>query len=283
MKKNKCILFFLLPLVFFFYAMTAGDRQLLAGVHADSLRVHFIAVGYGDAILIQLPQDHNILLDAGPQESGNVLAQYLKKAGVKNLDKVIISHPHRNHFGGMKKIIDQWSPEHLLTNGQSDGEEGYAQFLKECEKKGIVVSHLRRPAKLLTGTSTHITVLNPDAPGGSVHDNCLVLWLKFHETSFLLTADIEPDHLDRLLELHPFIKKNAVIQIPHHGFSLSEKLLTLPPETIFVISTGNNPWGLPDENTLKRLPGKLYRTDRDGHIVLESDGRNVRKINLPSP
>ena len=67
-----------------------------------------------------------------------------------------------------------------------------------------------------------------------------------------------------------------IIKLPHHGRDVHDQIFEMFQNKIFLISTGYNPWGLPDENKIKQLQGTVYRTDIDGDIVLESDGNAWR-------
>ena len=55
----------LLSLILFFSLSLSASSQLSS---LETLKVYFIDVGYGDAIFITLPNEDNILIDAG---SGN--------------------------------------------------------------------------------------------------------------------------------------------------------------------------------------------------------------------
>jgi competence protein ComEC len=74
-----------------------------------------------------------------------------------------------------------------------------------------------------------------------------------------------------------------ILKVAHHGSAdpgLDEELRVLRPR-IAVISAGrNNDYGHPRPETLAALAGvpelALYRTDQDGRVVVESDGRRLR-------
>ena len=68
--------------------------------------MHFIDVGYADAIAIQLPNDSTILVDSGDDPNAIELLRYLKSIGIQKIETAIITHPDYNHFNGFKKLID---------------------------------------------------------------------------------------------------------------------------------------------------------------------------------
>ena len=71
------------------------------------MKVHFIDVGQGDSILIQV-NDKNMLIDCGPREGKDNLFNYLNKLNIKTLDYVIATHPHADHIGNMADIINKY-------------------------------------------------------------------------------------------------------------------------------------------------------------------------------
>ena len=61
------------------------------------VRLTFLDVGQGDAILIQTPEDRFALIDGGHSSD---LAGRLAKMGVAHLDLVVASHADNDHIGG---------------------------------------------------------------------------------------------------------------------------------------------------------------------------------------
>lgn len=242
------------------------------------LRVHFIAVGYGDAVLIEFPDHTAMLVDAGPRESSVALKKYLKEKGIHTIHSAVISHPHENHFGGFFDLLEEFSIAQVWTNGQKEGEGDYAVLLERFNARHIPVGFLEEGAFLKQGSPIQIKVLNPSFEHASFNDQSVVLWLIYGQTAFLLTGDIEVKRQQEIFSKYPDVLTSQVIQIPHHGRSLSAHFRHVSPETSFIISTGPNVWGMPDDEALAGCSGKVFRTDRQGTIVLESNGQRVRVI-----
>ena len=70
----------------------------------NEIRVHFIDVGQGDSIFIEL-KDKTMLIDAGNPENGSDVSAYIKGLGVEVIDYVVGTHPHSDHIGGLAKVI----------------------------------------------------------------------------------------------------------------------------------------------------------------------------------
>ena len=78
------------------------------GTDADCA-VYFLDVGQGDSILIQIGTDYNMLIDAGTREAGDTIESDLEALGVTSLDAVVATHPHADHIGSMKQIIEDYT------------------------------------------------------------------------------------------------------------------------------------------------------------------------------
>lgn len=87
------------------------------------LRITVINVGYGDAILFQLPDGYTMLLDGGsalPQEFQDdpyriPAADYLDAMGITHLDAVVISHIHEDHVCGLEPVFKKISVGKLFV------------------------------------------------------------------------------------------------------------------------------------------------------------------------
>jgi competence protein ComEC len=105
----------------------------------------------------------------------------------------------------------------------------------------------------------------------------VVVLASYGRVDLLMTADAESDVTGRLRA--PPVE---ILKVAHHGSAdpgLPSLLDRIRPR-IAVISVGaDNDYGHPDPGTvaaLESVPGlALYRTDRDGRVVVESDGRRI--------
>ncbi|MCX5681338.1 MAG: MBL fold metallo-hydrolase, partial [Candidatus Omnitrophica bacterium] len=98
------------------------------------LNIYFIDVGYGDSILIQTPQKKTILIDAGYEQHSKKVIEFLKNRHVDQIDAAIITHPHKDHFGGFSQIIRTIPINAFFTNGDHHIEEGYQKLLNKITK-----------------------------------------------------------------------------------------------------------------------------------------------------
>ncbi|MDO8580790.1 MAG: MBL fold metallo-hydrolase [Candidatus Omnitrophota bacterium] len=246
---------------------------------AQILRIHFMDVGYGDAILIEFPGNHAMLIDAGGRETSARTIAYVRGRGITRVDTAVMTHPHQNHFEGFFDVLAQFPVGRLYFNGESRGEEGVEKILEEFKRRNVPINAVKRGERLGDIVApAEMVVLNPHDLTGSPNADSMALWLRFGQQAFLFLADIEDKQFREIIEQFPFVKEADVVQIPHHGGLASETSETLREnfrKKIFVISTGPNKWGIPAEEDLGQLEGHVLRTDRDGTIIIETDGRRL--------
>jgi competence protein ComEC len=117
-------------------------------------------------------------------------------------------------------------------------------------------------------------------PRSSRNDDALALRIDYGLVSFLLASDITAATEASLLDAGAPLRA-TVLKVAHHGSrgsSTPEFLRAVSPR-VAVISVGpRNPYGHPSPETLARLDtvgAAVYRTDRDGAVILETDGRTL--------
>ena len=79
----------------------------------ENLKVHFIDVGQADCILLE-QSGHFMLIDAGNNDDGNIVVDYLKKQGVTKLDYIIGTHAHEDHIGGIDDVINNFDEDKIF-------------------------------------------------------------------------------------------------------------------------------------------------------------------------
>ena len=160
------------------------------------------------------------------------------------------------------------------------GEEGFNELRNAIKATGIPTEIVRKGSHIPHNhPAITIDILHPQNSTGSGNPHSAVTLVRFSETVFLFTADIEPEQQDLLIKQSgELINTAQCIQIPHHGGPISKKFIQFFRDRLFVISTGENEWGLPREEQIKQLTGTVMRTDVDGTIVLKSNGTSTTVI-----
>jgi len=219
-----------------------------------------------------------VLVDQGPPEA-NVAGQ-LRRLGIRSLSALVLTHPQRDHVGGAADVIRQLRVGVLLDPGLAATGPEREEAVAAARERQVPVREVRSGSEFRAGGLV-LRVLWPPDPGLPSEDpnlNAVVLMASYGETDVFLPADAESDVTTRL-------SSGAIelLKVAHHGSAdpgLDEELRVLRPR-IAVISAGrNNEYGHPRAETLAALatvPGiTVYRTDEDGRVVVESDGRRLR-------
>jgi len=269
----------------FLYLAVAGLMLTLLGCrHAESrtMDVYFFDVGYGDAIAVRFSPNRILLIDAGDVQTAQELPRLLNARNIRQIDYAIISHPHKNHYAGFWEVIKKFPIVKVFVNGDfritEDHHPNHIRLMSELQNRDIPILSLSQKTALESpAKGVSFKVFHPNGPEKNVNEQSLVFKITFKDTSFLFTSDIGPKIQDRLIEEFGEELQADVVQIPHHGGPISKKFAEFFKGSIFVVSTGENPWGLPREEQMDWLEGTLYRTDRNGTIHLISNGEVVTR------
>lgn len=236
--------------------------------------LHFINVGYGDAILIQPEGQASILIDAGPATHSKQLMAFLDNA--EKIDTAILTHPHENHFGGFLKVLEKYKIKDFYFNADKREDVEIAELYKVFNRNKI--KQLKAGDELEFDQLT-LKILSPENLDAGVNDVSLSILIEFKNVAFLLTSDIGPKFQDKVIKKITNLDKVKIVQLPHHGDVLSESFIKSFKEKLFVLSTGENSWGLPKEQEIAKLKGQVLRTDKVGDISFFTDGKTVSIIN----
>jgi competence protein ComEC len=242
----------------------------------QGLRITFLDVGQGDAVLLQAGSSA-VLVDQGPPEA-DVAAQ-LRGLGVRRIAVLVLTHPQRDHVGGAPGVLSRLRVDLVLDPRLRVTSPDESTALAAARAHHVRVLAARAGQVLRLGM-LRLRVLWPDGPGQpgeDPNDRAIVIHATYGRIDALLTADAESDVV---LPLRP--PRAEILKVAHHGSAdpaLAALLERVRPR-VAVISVGSrNDYGHPTASTLASLgavPGlDLYRTDRDGRIVLESDGQRI--------
>jgi competence protein ComEC len=264
-----------------------------------ALRVTFLDVGQGDAILIEGPRGFVALVDGGGSVDGRfdpgqrVIVPVLRRKTIGRLDLLVLSHPHPDHLNGLPAVLQGFPVGALWTSGDRGGNPAYDRLLALARSRQVA---LPAPARL----EVNGLVIEPRgpwlddrigvAPGLEVNDASLVLQLRFAGRSLLLTGDLEEQGEAELLGRARARARARdgrlaadVLKVPHHGSRTSsgdELLGAVRPGLAVASLARRNRFGFPHPEVIQRYRTggiRLLRTDRDGAIVTVVDvSGNIR-------
>ena len=128
--------------------------------YKDLLSINIIDVGQGDCILISTPENKNILIDGGDENSERIIKSYLKKRKIKKLDIVIATHFDKDHIGSLDYIIDKFNIGKVYTSKDVDESQAYNNLIKSCRNKNLNFEILKKGDKIKITKDINIIVLN---------------------------------------------------------------------------------------------------------------------------
>ena len=261
-----------------------------SSVPTDTLRIDYLDVGQGTATLIRLPEGETILLDGGGFQSDrfnigeSLIAPFLWHERIRHLDRVIITHPHGDHYNGLPFILSHFQPKDLVINSDSGQESEYTNLLAQANLQGM---HISRPqAGDILYQDSQVCLRCLGMPGlqeklqWNTNDRSLVFLLTHHQHQFLFPADIGHPSEEVLLQANAHLRAQVLLA-PHHGSKSSSSgpfIQAVTPQWI-IVSSGRNRWGiLPAREHLKRWQQEkrvVLPTAKEGTIQLTSRQKSL--------
>ena len=275
---TACIVLLVLSCV-----LLAGCTGTTGGASRQSasdgkLSAYFLDVGQGDSELL-IFGNRTILIDAGETDMGDRVVADLKRLGVTRIDLLVATHSHSDHIGGMQKVLTAFPVGQVLDAGVPSASSIYENFLNRIDKEQVPYTVAEQGRTIDLDPSLRILVLSPpkERVNDDPNENSVVLRISYGTVSFLFTGDLSGDGEDALTKTG-YALDAQVLKVGHHGseYATSKTFLSRVHPEVAIIEVGkDNPYGHPHEPTLQRLADAgvtVYRTDRDGTILVRSDG-----------
>ncbi|MBC1399263.1 DNA internalization-related competence protein ComEC/Rec2 [Listeria fleischmannii] len=288
--------FFIVGLYFIFYLLEKGHTKralVLVAVYFSVCywqhsplngEVVIIDVSQGDSILIQLPKNAGtFLIDTGgtlPFEKeewmkkrkeysigSSVLVPSLKARGIRQLDKVFVTHADADHMEALDELADEIQIEEICIGAGSSQKAILSKMLMNLPE--IPVKELLAGATFQYGEN-RLEVIYPAQKGEGGNNDSLVIRAELDGLVWLFTGDIEAAAEEALR------KQNIsadILKIAHHGSKTSTTdafVKTVKPQIALISSGLNNRFGHPHPETLSTLNKNqvsILRTDENGMIT----------------
>ena len=250
---------------------------------SSTLTVRMLDIGQGDSFLLE-KDGKFVMIDTGDIEHREAIVQLLKKYHVKTISKIIITHPHADHLGGMNAIFKNFKVESIYDDGMPANTASYKNYLKQIEANKIPYQSLKAGDEVNFFDGVNFKVLGPvkkikDQKGNSdFNNNSIVGRLTYGNFSMMFTGDAEKEEEASILSQKGTFKSD-VLKVGHHGSRTStspEFLKAVAPKEAFISCGQGNDYGHPHKVTVDKLNKAkihIYRTDRDGTVTLTTTGK----------
>lgn len=252
-----------------------------------STKIHFIDVGQGDAVLIE--QDGAFaLIDAGERDAAESLVAYLKNAGVERLSLLVMTHPHSDHIGGMRQVVENFPVDQFilpdLTKAPTPTSSTFTKLM-EAVRDLKISSVTARVGDVFPLGSGALTVLSTGMETDNLNNISLITLYEASGLRYFSSGDAEKEVeralLDSGADVHADIYKAA-----HHGSSTSntDALVEAVRPRIIAISCGkDNSYGHPHREAMQTFTAsgaEIFRTDLNGTLIAYVDEAGNLQVNV---
>ena len=285
--KSRIIFVFILIANIILFS-TLDDFDLLA---KNKLNVFMIDVGQGDSFLLKFPDGETALVDAGDatptyDNGERVILPLLNQFSINKIDYGFVSHIDADHYGGYISLINEGKISKIYKPPLDSFFEKDIRFERFLKSKNIPIEYYSGN-KIRLGNS-EIFVLNDSVYESneslSSNDRSGIIKIEYGKTSFLFTGDLEMKGEKYYRNKFKSFLDVDVLKVGHHGSKTgtSGNFLSVTSPEISLISCGiKNKFRHPSPEVINRLKesgSNIYRTDKEGGILLQSDGNEINKI-----
>lgn len=297
-KVIKSIIFIIVIAIFsyFFdinYSKIADLFQNPYQKSENELLIHFVDVGQGDCIILQLPDDKNMIIDGGPINARQKVLDFIDSYNIDVFDYLMLTHTDGDHTGSLDDVINNTIVKKIYMPNVSTeviDTNVYKDFIEAVKNENLKEEDIiyTKTGDSITGNGYEIVFFTPlplmyeDAQKGNTNTISPIIILYYGGKSVMFTGDATEDTEEIFLDVineNDYLKnKNVdvdILKVAHHGSkssSIQDFLDTVKPE-ISVISVGrNNSYNHPATETIERLKGysdTILRTDIAGDISIK--------------
>lgn len=256
------------------------------------LEVTFFDVGQGDSIFIKTPQNHQILIDGGPDST--ILEKLANEMPFwdRTIDLIILSHPEHDHLAGLLPVLERYKIDYILWTGIVRDTNEYREWEKLIQEERAEIKITKASQKIKLTENIHLNILHPfenleSQEIKNSNNTSIISYLVSappeagkSKGTFLFTGDVYKSVEKELIKRNTDLTVD-ILKVGHHGSKTSsakEFIEQISPE-IAVISAGkDNRYGHPHQEVLERLENygiRILRTDLEGDIKFISDGTDL--------
>lgn len=244
--------------------------------------VSVLDIGQGDCILIR---DHSdcILVDCG---LGKTTLDALVRNHVMNVDAVVITHWHDDHYGGLDEVLDYYHVDtmYCAQGALDDAPREVAQALSHSSSTASV--ELEAGDIIDCGSFSLECVWPKESVTGTVNEESIGLIGRCEKSGkrsrFLLTGDLEVSSEQQFVDE---VGRIDFLKLGHHGseVSVDEQILDILRPSVCVASCGyKNKYGHPTQTCIDccEAASSLFISTieaGDVHIRFDNEGVLLRR------
>lgn len=241
--------------------------------------VTMLDVGQAEAFLIETASQ-NILIDTGSVESRQSLLSQLDAAGITRFEKIILTHPHEDHIGGVRAVLDNYDVDEIIDNGYVSTSPLYRDYRRanvtftaatagDVINLGIATFKVFAPSESLTTYK--------------INDRSIVGKLIYGDFSIMFTGDAEKRLETWLSNTYAAQLQSTILKASHHGSktsSVEDFVFRVSPSYVLISAGKDNAYGHPHKRPLRTyrecyvLPENIFCTAFNGSVRIETDGKN---------
>jgi competence protein ComEC len=270
-----------------YFSILAGVGWLCLGLIASLLpgtrefRCTFLAVGHGGCTVIETPDGRTLLYDAGamtgPEVTRRQIAPFLWQRGIRRVDELFLSHADLDHFNGVPALAERFAIGQVTTTPSFLGRDttGVDATLQAFKRHGIAVRVTRAGDRFEAGPILiHVLHPPPLGPEGNENARSMVLLVRHHRHTILLTGDLEGPGLDQVLALPP--QSVDILMAPHHGSpGANTPALAAWARAKIVISSQGKPRSATPTEPYTAIGAQYLATWPHGAITIREDTRGL--------
>lgn len=277
-KHYKQIIFLAVCLMILLFALYRP--QINAVSSSNPLEVAVLKVGKADAIIVEQGGEY-MVIDAGEEDDGYEIVNYLQSQGVKELKKLIITHFDKDHVGGADTLIENIPVQEILVPDYVGVGSDYLNFVQTLETLQINPVYMKEDVEFTLG-ECNVRVEAPKSydihNGNNEVDNdlSLITIIEHGENRLVFMGDAEKHRIREWMATDSAVPCDF-LKFPHHGVYTTEHenlIEVLKPEFVAICSSTKNPADVQTVQLLKSSGARVAET-KDGDIYVVSDGKKI--------
>lgn len=248
----------------------------------DDFAIYYLDVGQSDCTIIK-SGNMTMMIDAGTGDQISNIKESIKSLKIETIDYLILTHPHEDHIGGAKDVIEYCTIKNIVMprlSAENMVTTNVYENLLEAISEHNINAIPAEPGLKFSLNNANVQIFAPLEQDENLNNMSIVLKVIYGETSFMFQGDAEKKVENALLKTDNDFSAD-VLKVGHHGSNTSSvnKYLKAVSPKVAIISCGiDNDYGHPHDEVLERIDANnidSYITALNGDITVVSDGNSI--------